>query len=124
MAGRAAQACRLSAVLVTGGEGYIGRATCEALTRAGFEPVSIDLKGQPAFRASAWDYAARAEIVRTTTPIGAIHLAAHSDAAESVRDPDTLVGDPKRACEVLGWSPAYSLDEMIVSAWSALHGSR
>jgi UDP-glucose 4-epimerase len=32
-------------------------------------------------------------------------------------DPSTLVADPSRAKEVLGWTARHSLEEMVTSAW-------
>lgn len=88
MARRATQAGCLSAVLVTGGEGYIGRATVTALLKAGFEPVSIDIRGQPAIRGDSKNAALMQDIIDTLKPVAAVHLAAHSDAAESMREPE------------------------------------
>lgn len=72
-------------VIVTGGAGYIGRETCKALERAGFSPIVADIK--TARPVDCREFGPLCDFVDYVDPVGVIHLAAHSDVAESVRDP-------------------------------------
>lgn len=84
------------AVLVTGGAGYIGSHACQALQRAGFEPVACDnlVYGHP--WAVQWgpleegDIADRAwldEVFSRYRPVAVMHFAAYAYVGESVQDP-------------------------------------
>lgn len=84
-------------VLVTGGAGYIGRHVCAALAAQGFVPVVLDdlstgerasVVHGPFIDGDVRDVQALGITQNAHRPIGVIHLAAHSDVAESVRDPD------------------------------------
>jgi len=85
-----------TAVLVTGGAGYIGSHTCKALRRAGFAPIVYDdlSRGNP--EAVKWgelvvgDLADRALLRRTLArhhPTAVIHFAAFTDVGESNENP-------------------------------------
>ena len=79
-------------VLVIGGAGYIGRHVCRALQETAFAiPAVFDLNinGEvyQNFAADLTDPQRLANALDAYRPKAIIHLAAHSDVAESVRDP-------------------------------------
>jgi UDP-glucose-4-epimerase GalE len=85
-----------SAVLVTGGAGYIGSHTCKALADAGFEPVTIDnlvyghrsaVKWGPLIEGDLADSNLLDKTLRKYRPLGVIHFAAYAYVGESMRDP-------------------------------------
>ena len=85
------------AVLVTGGAGYIGSSTCNALEAAGYLPVAYDNLSQGHRRAAQWgpleehDLADRDALVAVLSRyrISAVfHLAAHTDVGESTVSPE------------------------------------
>ena len=85
-----------SAVLVTGGAGYIGAQTCKALSNAGYLPVTIDslvtgyeqaVKWGPLIKADISDRQSVLEAIKTYDIKSAIHFAAFSLVGESTRDP-------------------------------------
>lgn len=87
-----------SAVLVTGGAGYVGSHACKALARAGFRPVAFDSLETGWRQAVRWgpfehgdlrDPAALAAAFARHRPVAVMHFAALSDIGRSVRDPAT-----------------------------------
>lgn len=86
-----------SAVLVTGGAGYIGSHCCQALSRAGFEPICYDnlstghrdfVRWGPLIEGDVRDQAKVAEILRRHRVVAVMHFAAFSLVGESVADPE------------------------------------
>ena len=84
------------AILVTGGAGYIGSATCKALARAGYLPVVYDNLSQGHHWAVKWGPLERFDIndkdaLRATfyayKPIAVLHFAAYASVAESMTAP-------------------------------------
>jgi UDP-glucose 4-epimerase len=72
-------------VLVTGGSGWIGRATCGYLASLGYEPVPYD-------RTSGHDILDRAELVAATADVDhVIHLAGVLGTHELFMNPDEAV---------------------------------
>lgn len=88
-------------ILVTGSAGYIGRHVVARLEGAGFEVVGLDLRSGVDVR----ELPRLTEIVAAEAPIGVIHLAAHSDVAESVADPGKYAENlgMTRAVEAAMW---------------------
>jgi UDP-glucose 4-epimerase len=84
-------------VLVTGGAGYIGSVSVEALLAAGHEPVVLDdastghpgavPEGVPFLRQDYTNQAAAADALRTHRVEAILHCAARSLVGESVTDP-------------------------------------
>jgi UDP-arabinose 4-epimerase len=99
----------MKAILVTGGAGYIGRATCRALKASGFDPVAFDNLSTGERSAVQWgpfvegDLLNRAEIAAALlqyNPVGVIHLAGHSNVAESVFNPEKYDENVWMTCNV------------------------
>jgi UDP-glucose 4-epimerase len=87
----------LPTILVTGGAGYIGSRCCKRLAEEGFEPVSLDnlstgLIGNVEWGPLFWADLTSPEDVKAALsqhkPDAILHLAAYSDVAESVADPE------------------------------------
>ena len=84
-------------VLVTGGAGYIGSVSVEALLGAGHEPVVLDdlstgharavPDGVPLHRGTYTDQAATAHLLEVERIDAILHCAARSLVGESVREP-------------------------------------
>jgi len=86
----------LSVVLVTGGAGYIGSHTCQALSRAGYSVAVFDnlVGGHRAavrygdlVEGDVTDLQAVRSALRRFGVSGVVHLAAFLDVGESVREP-------------------------------------
>jgi len=82
--------------LVTGGAGYIGSHTCQALARAGHEPVTYDsmergnrdyVKWGPLEIGNVCDQDRLGTVLEKYRPDAVLHFAAYIDAAESVTQP-------------------------------------
>ena len=85
-----------SAVLVTGGAGFIGSHACKALRRAGILPVAYDnlstghaqsVRFGPLVQGDVRDRATLADAMRTHHVDAVIHFAASAYVGESVQDP-------------------------------------
>src|SRR3954449_5879851 len=83
-------------VLVTGGAGYIGSHCCNALSEAGFLPVSYDnlstghpefVKWGPVVVGDVRDKRRVADAVKRYSACAVMHFAAASLVGESMRDP-------------------------------------
>ncbi len=86
----------MSAVLVTGGAGYVGSHACKALARAGFTPVAYDnlSRGQRRFARfgplEVGDIRDRERLdaaLRRHAPQAVMHFAAYAYVGESVAEP-------------------------------------
>lgn len=86
----------MSAVLVTGGAGYIGAHTCKALARAGFTPVSYDdlsnghgeaVRWGPLEEGDVLDAARLAQVIERWRPAAAVHFAGLIEVGLSVGEP-------------------------------------
>ncbi|MEW6079427.1 MAG: UDP-glucose 4-epimerase GalE [Thermodesulfobacteriota bacterium] len=86
----------MSEILVTGGAGYIGSATCKHLKKIGYQPVAIDslvtghrqaVQWGPLFEGSLEDTALLDDIFTRHRPAAVMHFAASCYVNESVRDP-------------------------------------
>jgi len=85
-----------SAVLVTGGAGYIGSHACKALAAAGYLPVAYDnmayghrwaVRWGPLVEGDIADRAALRAAIAEHKPVGVMHFAAYTYVGESVTDP-------------------------------------
>jgi UDP-arabinose 4-epimerase len=85
-----------SAVLVTGGAGYVGSHTCKALRRSGYTPVVFDdlstghrsfVRWGPIVEGDIRDTKSLLEAIRFYNPEAVLHFAASSYVGESVTNP-------------------------------------
>jgi UDP-arabinose 4-epimerase len=86
-----------TAILVTGGAGYIGSHTCKALAHAGFEPVTYDNLGRGHREAVRWgplvvgelaDQVSLVQAMRRHQVAAVMHFAAYAYVGESVTAPE------------------------------------
>jgi UDP-arabinose 4-epimerase len=86
----------MTAVVVTGGAGYIGSHTCKALAQVGVTPVCYDdlsrgweeaVKWGPLETGSIHDHARLTTVIRQYHPVCIVHFAASAYVHESVQDP-------------------------------------
>ena len=87
----------MKTVLVTGGAGYIGSHCCKALSQAGWHVVTFDnlscgwrdlIRWGPLIEGDLLDPAAVRRAFDDARPDAVLHLAALSDIAQSVREPE------------------------------------
>ena len=85
-----------SAILVTGGAGYIGSHVCKALSRAGFIPVTYDnlcsgnreaVKWGPFEAGDIRDRDRLGSVIKKYRPVAIMHFAALIQVSSSVEDP-------------------------------------
>jgi UDP-glucose-4-epimerase GalE len=85
-----------TAVLVTGGAGYIGAHACKALARAGYLPVTYDnlvyghpaaVKWGPLEKGDISDRRQLESVMRKYNPVAVMHFAAYAYVGESVENP-------------------------------------
>ena len=122
----------MTAVLVTGGAGYIGSHACKALAGSGFRPIAYDDLSRGAAEAVRWgalevgtlsDVARLRAVVDRYRPLGVLHFAAYTDVAESTRDPglyydNNVVG----TLRLLQTMRATGLDLVVFSSSAATYG--
>lgn len=86
----------MTAILVTGGAGYIGSHACKALKKAGFTPVTYDnldtgwrdaVKFGPFEQGDLLDRARLDDVFARYTPTAVMHFAALSQVGEAMVDP-------------------------------------
>lgn len=83
-------------VLITGGAGYVGSHTCQALAALGYLPISLDnlthghmwaVQWGPFFKGDITDSSALDQLFSDYRPIAVIHFAAFAYVGESVEHP-------------------------------------
>ncbi len=121
-----------TAVLVTGGAGYIGSHVCKALAEAGFEPVCFDTleKGHewavrwgPLERGDIGDAARLDEVFSRRRPSAVIHLAGYIEVGESVNQPERYLHNNAAKSDVLiEASLRHSVDALVFSSTCAVYG--
>ena len=86
----------MTAILVTGGAGYIGSHACKALAAAGYRPVAYDnlvhghewaVKWGPLERGDILDGARIAAVIAAYRPSAVMHFAAFAYVGESIAEP-------------------------------------
>ncbi len=123
----------MTAILVTGGAGYIGSHTCKALHRAGFDPITYDnlSRGNP--EAVQWgalevgdltDKLRLREIFARYQPAAVIHFAALAYVGESNLNPALYyhnnVGGTAALLQAMG---ECGLDKIVFSSSCAVYGA-
>jgi UDP-arabinose 4-epimerase len=123
----------MTAVLVTGGAGYIGSHTCKALRRAGFDPVTYDdlSRGNP--EAVQWGALERGELadgsrLRDTLArhrvAAVIHFAALAYVGESNDDPPRYYRNNVGGTAVLlGAMREAGVGKLVFSSSCAVYGA-
>ncbi|GAW41386.1 UDP-glucose 4-epimerase [Brevundimonas sp. SH203] len=121
-----------TAILVTGGAGYIGAHVCEALAAAGYRPVAFDnlstgrrrfVRWGPLVEGDVWD----ADKVRHTLVAhdirAVMHFAGSSVVPESVRAPlDYYRNNVGGLFGLLGGMRAAGVDRLVFSSTCAVYG--
>ena len=87
----------MTAILVTGGAGYVGAHVSKALARAGYTPVSYDnlvrgnasaVRWGPLERGDLLDRGRLVGVIERHRPEAVLHCAGYAYVAESVRAPE------------------------------------
>ena len=123
----------MASILVTGGAGYIGSHTCQALRRAGFDPITYDNLGRGNPEAVKWgplevgeltDKAHLRETLTRYRPLAVIHFAAFAYVGESNTEPalyyENNVGGTAALLEALRES---KIDKVVFSSSCAVYGA-
>jgi UDP-glucose 4-epimerase len=119
-------------ILVTGGAGYIGSHCCQALARAGFEPVAFDnlstghtelVRFGPLIEGDIRDGQALAAAFDQVRPAAVIHFAALSLVGESAVNPgryyDVNIGGTLQLLEAMR---SHGVGQLVFSSTCALYG--
>ncbi|CAK7055139.1 MAG: UDP-glucose 4-epimerase [Desulfovibrio sp.] len=122
-----------TAVLVTGGAGYIGSHTCKALALAGYNPIAYDNLWTGHRELVRWgdfvhgdilDTARLAETMRKYAIQGVIHFAARSDVGESVTKPEEYYHtNISGTLSLLNAMRAQNVRFIVVSSSCAVYGT-
>jgi UDP-glucose-4-epimerase GalE len=122
----------MTAILVTGGAGYIGSHTCKALHAAGFTPVVYDdlSRGNP--EAVKWgelvvgglgDRALLRRTLERHRPAGVVHFAAYAYVGESTQNPALYYrNNVGGTAELLGAMHDCGIRHIVFSSSCAVYG--
>ncbi len=122
----------MSAILVTGGAGYIGSHACKALAAAGYTPVAYDnlvhghrqaVKWGPLEAGDISDRTRLDAVIRQWQPIAVMHFAAYAYVGESVTNPgkyyrNNVVG----SLVLLEAMRDHGIDKLVFSSTCATYG--
>jgi UDP-arabinose 4-epimerase len=122
-----------TAILVTGGAGYIGSHTCKALAQAGYRPVVYDSLARGHDWAVKWGPLETGDLMDTERlraaiarhrPAGVIHFAALAYVGESMADPllyyrNNVAG----TVSLLQAMAAEGVDRLVFSSTCATYGT-
>ena len=121
-----------TAVLVTGGAGYIGSHVCKALAEAGHRPICFDTleKGHdwavrwgPLERGDIGDAARLDDVFRSHRPSAVIHLAGYIEVGELVKQPERYLHNNATKSDVLiEASLRHGVDTLVFSSTCAVYG--
>ena len=119
-------------ILVTGGAGYIGSHTCKVLKSHGFTPVTYDnlstgnvhaVQYGPMEHGDITDAAHLRAVIEQYKPQAAIHFAAFSLVAESVRDPGLYYrNNTMGTLSLLDTLRANGVNNIVFSSTAATYG--
>jgi UDP-glucose-4-epimerase GalE len=121
-----------TAILVSGGAGYIGSHVCKALAEAGFEPVCFDTleKGHewavrwgPLERGDIGDGRRLDEVFARHHPRAVIHLAGYIEVGESVKQPKRyLLNNAIKSDTLIEASLRHGVEALVFSSSCAVYG--
>ena len=124
---------RDSAILVTGGAGYIGAHCCKALSEAGYLPVCVDdlstgshdfVKWGPLVVGNVRDTALVAETIRSHRIAAVMHFAAFSQVGKSVVDPQKYyLNNVGGSLSLLAAMRATGCKRLVFSSTGAVYGN-
>jgi UDP-glucose-4-epimerase GalE len=122
----------MSAVLVTGGAGYIGSHVCKALAEAGLTPVCYDTLEKGHRWAVRWGPLERGDIgdgVRLDEAFGRhrpraiVHLAGYIEVGESVREPERyLHNNATKTAALIDAALRHGVEAFVFSSTCAVYG--
>ena len=126
----------MTAVLVTGGAGYIGAHVCKALARAGWQPVAYDdlsnghaeaVRWGPLIEADLLDGDALAGAFRAFRPAAVIHLAGLIEVGRSMREPElfhrvNVEGSRRLLDAMAGLGAEAGVGRLVFSSSAAVYG--
>lgn len=122
----------MTAILVTGGAGYIGSHACKALAAAGFEPVVFDdlsnghreaVRYGPMVTGDVRDNAALSACMKRYGVQGVIHFAGLIEVGRSVQDPAAFWDvNLNGVASVLAAMRANGVSRIVFSSTAAVYG--
>jgi UDP-glucose-4-epimerase GalE len=122
----------MTAVLVTGGAGYIGSHVCKALADAGLTPVCYDTleKGHrwavrwgPLERGDIGDGERLDEVFGRHRPRAIVHLAGYIEVGESVRQPERyLHNNVTKTAALIDAAARHAVEAFVFSSTCAVYG--
>jgi UDP-glucose-4-epimerase GalE len=122
----------VSAVLVTGGAGYIGSHVCKALADAGLTPVCYDTleKGHrwavrwgPLEQGDIGDAKRLDEVFSRHKPRAIVHLAGYIEVGESVREPERyLHNNATKTAPLIESALRHAVEAFVFSSTCAVYG--
>lgn len=123
----------MARLLVTGGAGYIGSHTCQALARVGHEPITYDsmergnrdyVKWGPLEVGNVCDHERLKSVLKKYRPDAVLHFAAYIDAAESVVQPGKYYGNNVAGTlSLLGAMQQCGVRNLVFSSSAAVYGN-
>src|SRR6478609_10784553 len=122
----------MSAVLVTGGAGYIGSHVSKALADSGLTPVCYDTleKGHewavrfgPLERGDIGDAARLDEVFARHKPRAIIHMAGYIEVGESVREPERYMhNNATKTAALIDAAMRHGVEAFVFSSTCAVYG--
>ncbi|HEY2870410.1 MAG TPA: UDP-glucose 4-epimerase GalE [Reyranella sp.] len=122
----------MSAVLVTGGAGYIGSHVCKALAESGLTPVCYDTleKGHrwavrwgPLEQGDIGDAERLDEAFSRHKPRAIVHLAGYIEVGESVREPERyLHNNATKTAPLIDAAMRHGVEAFVFSSTCAVYG--
>jgi UDP-glucose-4-epimerase GalE len=121
-----------SAILVTGGAGYIGSHVCKALAEAGLQPICLDTleKGHawavrwgPLEQGDIGDAADLDAVFHRHHPTAVIHLAGYIEVGESVGQPERyLHNNATKSLTLIDAALRHGVEAFVFSSSCAVYG--
>lgn len=122
----------MTAILVTGGAGYVGAHACKALARAGFRPVTFDnlstghesfVRWGPLINGDIRDHATVLKAIRDHKAEAVLHFAASALVGESVANPQKYYdNNVAGTLSLLGAMVEAECQMLVFSSTCAIYG--